>query len=179
MNLIGTPVTAFTLSAAPPARVAVELGEDHAVEFERLVERLGAVDGVLAGHRVADQQRLVRHDLGVDQLQLPHELVVDVQPARRVENQTLTFPRPLGLVDRVAANLQGIALGRVLAVDRHADLLADDLELIDGGRPLEVGGDEHRLDALLLEHPGELAAGGRLSASLQTAHHHDRDPVAA
>ena len=39
------------------AGVAVELGHDHAVEFQRLVERLGAVDGVLAGHRVDHQDR--------------------------------------------------------------------------------------------------------------------------
>ena len=100
-----------------------------------------------------------------------------MQPARRVENDDLDVPRPLGLVDRVAADLQGTALGRVFAVDRHADLLADDLELIDGGRSLQVGGDEHRLDALLLQHLREFAAGRRLAASLQTAHHQDRDPV--
>ena len=58
-------------------------------------------------------------------------------------------------VDRVAGRL---------AVDRHADLLAEDLELLDGGGPLQVGGDEQRLAALLAQRQGELAGGGRLAA---------------
>ena len=44
------------------AGVAVELGQDDAVEFQGVVERLGAVDGVLAGHGVADEVDLVRLD---------------------------------------------------------------------------------------------------------------------
>ena len=39
------------------AGVAVELGQDHAVELERLVEGLGRGDGVLAGQGVADEDR--------------------------------------------------------------------------------------------------------------------------
>ena len=42
------------------ARVAVDLGEDHAVEADRLVERVGDVDRFLTGHRVDDEQRVVR-----------------------------------------------------------------------------------------------------------------------
>ena len=41
------------------AGVAVELGEDDAVERERLVEALGHGDGVLAGHGVDDEERVV------------------------------------------------------------------------------------------------------------------------
>ena len=48
------------------AGVAVELGQDDAVEFQRFVERLGAVDRVLAGHAVDDQQHLVGRRLAVD-----------------------------------------------------------------------------------------------------------------
>ena len=42
------------------ARVAVDLGEDHAVETDRVVERLGDVHRFLTGHRVDDEQRVVR-----------------------------------------------------------------------------------------------------------------------
>ena len=42
------------------ARVAVDLGEDHAVEPDRVVERLRDVDRFLTGHRVDDEQRVVR-----------------------------------------------------------------------------------------------------------------------
>ena len=52
------------------AGVAVELGHDHAVELQGLVERLGAVDGVLAGHGIDDQVDLIRVDAAIDPLQL-------------------------------------------------------------------------------------------------------------
>ena len=100
MNLIGTPVTCLTRERRAAAGVAVELGHDDAVELQRLVERLGAVDGVLAGHAVDDQVHLLRRDLAVDPLELVHQLVVDVQPAGRVEDHD------------VGAVLLGFAHGR-------------------------------------------------------------------
>ena len=42
------------------AGVAVELGHHHAVELGRLGEGLGDADGVLAGHRVDDEEDVVR-----------------------------------------------------------------------------------------------------------------------
>ena len=44
---------------------------------------------------------------------------------------------------RIAADGDRVAAG--LAVDRHVDLLAEHFQLIDGGWPLQVGGDEQRL----------------------------------
>ena len=79
-------MTSLTLKHGAAAGVAVELGQDHAVELQRLVEGLGAVDRVLAGHAVDDQVDLLRLDAAVDLLQLLHQLFVDVQPAGRVEH---------------------------------------------------------------------------------------------
>ncbi len=42
------------------ARVAVHPGQDHAGELDLVDEALGDVDRVLAGHRVGDEQDLVR-----------------------------------------------------------------------------------------------------------------------
>ena len=61
----------------------------------------------------------------------------------------------------------------VSAVDRHADLFAEHLELIDGGGTLQVGGDQQRLAAALAQHQGQLAGGGRFALTLQTAEHDD------
>ena len=66
----------------PAAGVAVELGEDDAVEIEGVVERLGAVDGVLAGHGVADEEDVVGPDEPIDLLELLHRHLGDVQSAR-------------------------------------------------------------------------------------------------
>ena len=108
-NLIGTPGDLAHRKRGTAAGVAVELGQDHAVELERLVERLGRGDGVLAGHGVADEEDLVRLDLLLDLRQLGHQLVVDVQPAGRVEDQRVAA-RAVGLDQRLLADLDRVGL---------------------------------------------------------------------
>ncbi len=80
-NLIGTPVTAFTASAAPPRASPSSLVRIEAVEREPLGEAPGHVHGVAAHQRVAHQQRVRGRDRGVDRLELVHQLVVDREPA--------------------------------------------------------------------------------------------------
>src|SRR6266478_300249 len=70
----------------PTAGVAIELRHDDAVDCQSIVERLGAIDGVLASHAVDDEIDLLRLDLPLDLLQLLHQLFVDVQPAGGIEN---------------------------------------------------------------------------------------------
>ena len=153
------------------AGVAVELGEDDAVELERLVERLGAVDGVLAGHGVDDEVDLVGLDALVDALELVHQFVVDVQPAGGVEDDDVDAFFP-GFLHSVVADDDRVG-GAALGIDSEAELFADDVELVDGGGALQVGGDEQRLATLLLDHAAELAAGGGFAGALQAAHHED------
>ena len=64
---------------------------------------------------------------------------------------------------------------RPVGVDRNAKLLADDVQLVDGRGPLQVGGDQQRRAARVLEQSPELAAGGRFAGALQAAHHQDCD----
>ena len=66
--------------------VAVQLGHDHAVQLQGVVERLGTVDRVLARHAVHDQIDLVGLHAVVDPRQLLHQLLVDRQPAGRVQD---------------------------------------------------------------------------------------------
>ena len=75
--------------------------------------------------------------------------------------------------DRVAGDLDRIsdAVARLRRVDRDAGLLADDLELGDGVGALEVGRDQHRRAALLLEPAAELAGQRGLTRTLQTGEH--------
>ena len=92
-NLIGLPVTARTLRGGAAAGVAVELGQDDAVEVDLAVEGLGGVDGVLAGHGVDDQQHVVRLDGVADVDELGHQLLVDVQPAGGVDDDDVAVWR--------------------------------------------------------------------------------------
>ena len=48
-----------------------------------------------------------------------------------------------------------------------AGLAAEHPQLLDGGRPLEVGADQQRIAALLLEPAGQLGRGGGLARALQ------------
>ena len=148
MNLIGTPVTSLIDRAAPPRASPSSLVRMHAVEFERIVERLGAVDGVLAGHRVDDEIDLVRPDLAVDLPQLVHQLLVDVQPAGGVEDDGVAELFCLACATALLQTSTGV---RRFRIDRDADLLAEHLELLDGGGSLQVGGDEQRLAAPLAQ----------------------------
>jgi hypothetical protein len=88
------------------AGIAVELGEDHAVELEGRVERLGDGDGVLAGHRVDDEERVVGLDLGGDLADLLHQLRVDGQAAGGVDDDHVP-PEAPGLGDAPRATSTG------------------------------------------------------------------------
>ena len=153
------------------AGVAVELGEDDAVEGERLVERLGGGDRVLAGHGVDDEERVVRLD-GARRCAGPAS-IISASMARRPAVSTMTTSRP------EAAGL-GDALGRAVstgspgfAEHRHVDLAAERAQLLDGGGALEVGADQQRVAALLLEPAGQLGRVGGLARALQAGHQHD------
>ena len=122
------------------ARVAVELGEDHAVNVELGVELVGAVDGVLAGHRVADEEDLLRLRAGLDVEQLRHQLFVNVEAAGGVEDHDVAIRLARG-VERAFADAGRAAA--VLGVDRHVELLAEHAQLLDGGGALHVRRDEH------------------------------------
>jgi hypothetical protein len=103
MNLIGLPVIGLGRERRTAARVRVEFGQDHAVEFEPLVERLGGVDRVLAGHRVQHEVNLMRLRGGGDLADLSHQFVVDRQSAGRVENHDVAIELAL-TGDGVAAH---------------------------------------------------------------------------
>jgi hypothetical protein len=73
-----------------------------------------------------------------------------------------------------STTLQPLNWGRLAGREEHRDVEAapQDLELLDGSGPVDVGGHHHGLPALLLDEASDLGRGGGLAASLET-HHHD------
>ena len=149
-NMIWRPVTDATDKRRATARIAVELGEHDAVETDAVEERLSGVDGVLADHRVDDEQDLVRVDGVADVDRLLHHLGVDAEPAGGVDDARCRDPCRLACSiaarddrDRIADTAAGF--GRE---HRHAGPLAEHLQLLHGVRPLQVGGDQQRRVAL-------------------------------
>ena len=123
------------------------------------MERLGGRDRILTGHRVDDEERVVRLDRLGDATDLVHHLVVDREPARGVDDDDVTSDAPR-LVDALASRVDGIA---GLAEHGHVDLPAERAQLVDRGGPLQVGADEERVATLLLEPACELAGVRRLT----------------
>ena len=68
------------------ARVTIHLRQHDAGDADPAVELAGALDRVLPGHRVGDEQQIDGPDRRLDRLQLVHQLVVDVQTTRGVDN---------------------------------------------------------------------------------------------
>jgi hypothetical protein len=77
-----------------------------------------------------------------------------------------------GEVDGVAADLHGVFVV-ALGIDGHVGLLAEGVQLVDGGGALQVGGDEEGIFAFGFQVEGELAAGGGFAGALEAAHHED------
>ena len=87
-----------------------------------------------------------------------------------------TGPRDLDRIgrrhaERVLAAADGCA--RVRREHRRTGPLADDLQLADGARSLQVAGDEQRRVVLVLEPARQLAGQRRLSGTLQAREHDD------
>ena len=147
------------------AGVAVELGHHDAVELGRLGEGFGDADGVLAGHRVDDQQHVVGLGPLADLRQLVHQLLVDVEAAGGVDDQHVAALLA-GALERPGGDLDRVGVGALL-VDVGPGALADGDQLLDRGRPVDVAGGEGDVLARLAEVAGELGAGGRLARALQ------------
>ena len=137
------------------ARVAVDLGEDHAVEADGLVELGGDVHRFLTGHRVDDEQRVV----AAARCRAParSSSMSSASICRRPAVSTITTLRPRRAASSSAP--RATATGSVgLGVDRDVDALAEHAELLDRGRTLEVGADEQRRRSWLLSRRASLAA---------------------
>ena len=174
-NMTGLPVIERDRQGGATAGVAVELGEHHAVVADAVEEHLRGGDRVLADHRVDDEEHLVGLHGVADVGGLLHQLGVDAEAAGGVDDDDVV-DLALGLLDRRAGHRDRVAdaVAGLGGEDGHADALAVDLELLDGVGALEVGGDQHRGLALLLEPQRELGRQRRLAGALEAGEHDDR-----
>src|SRR5262249_42442057 len=136
------------------ARVAVEFGEDDASEVQPGIESLRNLHGFLPRHAVGDEQNLVGLDGFLETLELGHHVVVDLEATSSIrDNNAVTrAARLVQTVARDALHVLRVAFG----VDRDTKLIAQGLELIDGGRTVYVARDESRGAGFLLQLEREL-----------------------
>ena len=152
--------------------VAVDLGQDHTGQRQRIAEGLGRVGGVLTGHGVDHEQRFDRVDRGVQRLDLAHHLFVDVQTTGGIDDDHINklklcfFNSRLRDVDRLLAQV-----GRE---ERHADVVGQGFQLLDRRRTVNVRGHHHhRLLLALFKEARKFTGGGGFTGALQTGHQYD------
>src|SRR5665647_105160 len=155
---------------------AVQFGEHDAADVHRLLELLRLAQAVLAGRRVEYEKGLVGGagqlllDHPAHLLQLAHEIDLGVQAAGSVDEHHVGAARAGG-GDAVEDDGCGVA-ALVLLHDPAADPPGPHGKLLHRGGPEGVAGHHERGLPHLLEPPGDLADGGRLSGAVH-AHHED------
>ena len=156
------------------ARIAVELGQNHAGRPQPLVKFLGAPHRVLAGHGVRHQEHLARPQACPQLADFLHQLFVDVQAPGGVHNQNV-----VAAVGGVLAGRQGQLNRRVEPLAREArdlDRLGDNRQLLSRRRTVDVRRDQHGPPLLFGQPQRQLAGRRRLTGTLE-AHQQENGRV--
>ena len=152
------------------ARIPVQLRQDRAGNIQRLVEVRRHVDRFLARGGIEHQQRFLRFDQVAQPDQLLHQRLVNLQAARRIENERVPVIR-LGEGERLARDLEHIRLAFV-HIHRQFQLLSQRLKLIHRRRPIHIRRHQQRRAPLLMQQPPQLPARGGLAGAVQADHQH-------
>ncbi len=105
------------------------------------------VGRLLSGHRVRDEQRLAGFYDGGHRLEFLHQPFVDLQPSGGVDDDG-GDAEALRFGDGIASDFHGVRC--TARIDRKIDLFPERLQLLDGGRTVDVGRNQHAAAALLL-----------------------------
>ena len=155
------------------ARIAVGFGEDDAGQRQGVAERLGGVDRVLTLHGVDHKQGLHRLEHAVQLLDFAHERFVDGQATGGIDQQHVKEVA-FGVIQRGARDV-GRFLLWCAGKPFGTGLRGHGLELLDGGRAVDVARDgQHFFLALFNQVLGELGGGGGFTSTLQAGHQDHR-----
>ena len=155
------------------ARVAVELGQHDAGERQSFVEGARGVDRVLPEHGIDDEQGFDRIECCMQRADFVHHRRVDRQTARGVDEQHLVVMLARE-VERGERDIDG-ALSGIRGEEVDARLRGHGLQLFDGCRTVDVGGDrQHFFLVIFAQQSREFADGRRLARALESRHEHHR-----
>ena len=85
------------------AGITVELGQHHAVEVQAVVEFLGGVHGILTGHRVHHEERLVGIHGLLQRSDLVHHLLIHGQTTGGIDDDHVVI-LSLGFAESILRN---------------------------------------------------------------------------
>ena len=154
------------------ARIAIELGQNHAGERQRVVKRLGGIDGILAEHGIGHKQCFNRTDGSVQGGDLLHHRFIDPEPAGRVNDQHIVIVvlaplhRSAGNVERVLIRRRREKVGTRLGGHRF--------ELLNRGGAVNVDRHQQHFFLLLFLEPAcQFARRGGFASALQPGQQND------
>ena len=166
-NFTGRPVTALAESAAPPRASPssfVRTMPSKAIRSWKAFATSTASWPVIASRTSRTFSGLTASRTCDE---LVHQRLVDLEAPGGVDDHDVAAVRGRALE---ALARRDDRVGRLRPVDRHLELAAELLELVDRRRPLEVGGDEPRGLLLVLAKPErELGRRRRLARALEAA----------
>ena len=109
----------------------------------------------------------------LDLLQFPHHILVHMQTSRRVQNHHI-MPVFLRKGNRFPGDLHRTVV-TAHGKDIHFLLPAVDLQLLNGGRPVDITGYQQRFLAFQFQLACDLGRSRGLAGTLQARHHKDGD----
>ena len=141
--------------------------------MQLVVECLGGVDRILAGHRVHHEQSFLRLDFVLDIANLAHHVLVHGKTACGIHNHHIESVLPC-MTNRILSNLHRVFF-LSLGEHRNADLLPQGLQLVDSRRTIDIGRHQQRFLVLLaFQEISQLGRVGRLTGALQPRHQNHR-----
>ena len=170
VKAIGTPTTDTTESAAPPRASPSSFVSTTPVTPTR---RLNSPALLIASCPVMASATYRRSDGCTASLIACSSTIRSSSMCSRPAVSTITVSWPLARASASAPVARATGSIVVRRVHLDARLVADDLELLDGGGTAHVRRHHHRVAALALEPASQLARGGRLARALQAEQQHD------
>ena len=167
--------------------VAIKLGQHHAGEVHALIEGLGGLHGILTDHRIDDEQNLIRLHGIANIARLLHQLLIHAETAGGIDDHRV-IQLLLGEFHGVTSDLHRVASGLAWSHDRfaaiglhallrrihrHIRAFANHLQLCHCVRALQIGRNQQRRVAGILQPVAELAGKRGLTSALKTRKHDD------
>ena len=151
------------------AGIAIKFGQYHTVEINTVVEGLGGIDRVLTCHSIHYEQRFGRLDSLFDSRNLLHHLLIDGKTAGSINDDHIVAELACP-GNSVLRFLDGVGLG-FLGIDLRIDLVAEDTQLLDSRRTIDIAGSHHHALAFLgLEIVRQFGSKSGLTRTLETRH---------
>ncbi|MNC11862.1 hypothetical protein D3C75_595710 [compost metagenome] len=170
-ELDGTTRNGLDGDSCTAAGIIVQFGDDDACQPQLFMEAVRHIHGLLAGHGIHHKQNFVRYHGLLNLRQLFHQRFVDMETSGGID-QNVIMPVFLGVGNALFGDVHRIDV-RAGSEYRHLQLFAQNLQLLDGGRPVNIRGHHQRAVVLLLQILGQLAGGGGFPCALQTGHQDD------